>query len=56
MGTLVSSSVPLVQSIGIARGILNNRRIAGTLETFGDNLVRGNTSETSGTITAVGKT
>jgi general secretion pathway protein F len=32
MGTLVSSSVPLVQSIGIARGILNNRRIAGTLE------------------------
>jgi general secretion pathway protein F len=32
MGTLVSSSVPLVQSIGIARGILNNRKIAATLD------------------------
>jgi len=32
MGTLVSASVPLVQSIGISRGILNNRRIAGSLE------------------------
>ena len=32
MGTLVAASVPLVQSIGIARGILNNRRIAGSLE------------------------
>jgi general secretion pathway protein F len=33
MGTLVAASVPLVQSIGISRGILNNRRIAGSLET-----------------------
>ncbi len=32
MGTLVAASVPLVQSIGIARGILNNRRIAASLE------------------------
>ena len=33
MATLVSASVPLVQSLGISRGILNNRRIAGSLET-----------------------
>jgi general secretion pathway protein F len=32
MGTLVAASVPLVQSISISRGILNNRRIAGSLE------------------------
>jgi len=32
MGALVAASVPLVQSIGISRGILNNRRIAGSLE------------------------
>jgi general secretion pathway protein F len=32
MGTLVAASVPLVQSIGISRGILNNRRMAGSLE------------------------
>jgi general secretion pathway protein F len=32
MGTLVAASVPLVQSIGISRGILNNRRIAASLE------------------------
>ena len=32
MSTLVAASVPLVQSIGISRGILNNRRIAGSLE------------------------
>src|SRR6202049_4619436 len=32
MGTLVSNSVPLVQSIGIARATLNNQRIAGSLE------------------------
>jgi len=30
-------------------------RAAGTLETFGDNLVRGNTTETQGTITTVAK-
>ena len=31
-GDLVAASVPLVQSIGISRGILNNRRIAASLE------------------------
>ena len=31
MGTLVSNSVPLVQSLGIAGAILNNKRIAGAL-------------------------
>ncbi len=41
MGTLVSSSVPLVQSIGIARGILNNRRIAATLEKVAQGVKRG---------------
>jgi general secretion pathway protein F len=41
MGTLVASSVPLVQSIGIARGILNNRRIAGSLETVAQGVTRG---------------
>jgi general secretion pathway protein F len=41
MGTLVASSVPLVQSIGIARGILNNRRIAGTLESIAQGVKRG---------------
>src|SRR5580704_9331657 len=32
MGTLVASSVPLVSALGIARGILNNQRMAGSLE------------------------
>jgi general secretion pathway protein F len=41
MGTLVASSVPLVQSIGIARGILNNRRIAGSLEIVAQGVKRG---------------
>lgn len=41
MGTLVSSSVPLVQSIGIARGILNNRRIAATLDKVAQGVKRG---------------
>jgi general secretion pathway protein F len=41
MGTLVASSVPLVQSIGISRGILNNRRIAGTLEGIAQGVKRG---------------
>ena len=41
MGTLVASSVPLVQSIGIARGILNNRRIAGSLESVATGVKRG---------------
>ena len=41
MSTLVSSSVPLVQCIGISRGILNNRRIAGTLESVMQGVKRG---------------
>ena len=41
MGTLVAASVPLVQSLGIARGILNNRRIAGTLEQIAQGVKRG---------------
>src|SRR6202030_2746055 len=41
MGTLVAASVPLVQSIGIARGILNNLRIAGTLEQVSQGVKRG---------------
>ena len=41
MGTLVASSVPLVQSIGISRGILNNRRIAGSLEQVVQGVKRG---------------
>jgi general secretion pathway protein F len=41
MSTLVAASVPLVQSIGIARGILNNRRIAGTLEQVAQGVKRG---------------
>jgi general secretion pathway protein F len=41
MGTLVSSSVPLIQSIGIARGILNNRRIAASLEAVATGVKRG---------------
>ena len=31
-------------------------KVEGTLETFGDNMVRGNTTDTDGTITTVGKT
>lgn len=41
MGTLVSSSVPLVQAIGIAKGILNNRVIAGTLDRVAQGVKRG---------------
>jgi general secretion pathway protein F len=41
MGTLVASSVPLVASLGIARGILNNRRIAGSLEAVAQGVKRG---------------
>lgn len=41
MGTLVSNSVPLVQSIGIARATLNNMRIAGSLEIVSTGVKRG---------------
>jgi general secretion pathway protein F len=41
MSTLVAASVPLVQALGIARGILNNRRIAGSLEKVAQGVKRG---------------
>jgi len=41
MGTLVAASVPLVQSISISRGILSNRRMAGTLEQVAQGVKRG---------------
>ena len=41
MGTLVANSVPLVQSIGIAGAILNNKRIAGALEPIAQGVKRG---------------
>ena len=41
MATLVANSVPLVQSIGISAAILNNRRIAGTLEQVSQGVKRG---------------
>ena len=41
MSTLVANSVPLVQSIGIARGILNNRIIANSLEFVAQGVKRG---------------
>jgi general secretion pathway protein F len=41
MGTLVQSSVPLVQSIGIAGGILNNKRISGSLDIIAQGVKRG---------------
>jgi general secretion pathway protein F len=41
MGTLVSNSVPLVQSIGIARATLKNQRIAGSLEIVSTGVKRG---------------
>lgn len=41
MGTLVGNSVPLVQSIGIARAILNNKKIAASLEIVAQGVKRG---------------
>ena len=41
MGTLVANSVPLVQSLGIAGAILNNRRIAGSLDQVAQGVKRG---------------
>jgi general secretion pathway protein F len=41
MGTLVSNSVPLVQCISIAGAILNNKRIAGSLEIVSLGVKRG---------------
>jgi general secretion pathway protein F len=41
MGTLVANSVPLVQSIGISRAILNNKKIAGSLESVSLGVKRG---------------
>lgn len=41
MATLVANSVPLVQSIGISSAILNNRRIAGSLDAVAQGVKRG---------------
>lgn len=41
MSTLVANSVPLVQSIGIAAAILNNKRIAGALDGVAQGVKRG---------------
>jgi len=41
MGTLVQNSVPLVQSISISRAILNNKKIAGSLESVALGVKRG---------------
>ena len=41
MGTLVANSVPLVQSIGIAGAILNNKKIAGSLQQVTQGVKRG---------------
>ncbi|HLX44522.1 MAG TPA: type II secretion system F family protein [Bryobacteraceae bacterium] len=41
MSTLVTASVPLVQALGISRGILNNRRIAASLEGIARGVKRG---------------
>lgn len=41
MATLVANSVPLVQSIGIAAAILNNRKIAGALVEVAQGVKRG---------------
>lgn len=41
MSTLVANSVPLVQSLGIAKNILNNRRIAGALDSIATGVKRG---------------
>jgi len=41
MATLVANSVPLVQSLGIAGAILNNRRIASSLDAVSQGVKRG---------------
>jgi type II secretory pathway component PulF len=41
MGTLVSNSVPLVQSIAISGATLNNRKIAGSLQAVAQGVKRG---------------
>jgi general secretion pathway protein F len=41
METLVVNNVPLVQSLGIAKAILNNRKIAGSLDAVAEGVKRG---------------
>ncbi|BDC50993.1 type II secretion system protein F [Bryobacterales bacterium F-183] len=41
MGTLVANTVPLVQSLGIAEKILNNKRMSGTLQAVSQGVKRG---------------
>jgi len=58
-GLRVTGGEPVARISGstvTGNGIGLERITTGALETFGDNLVRGNVTETAGTITAVGKT
>ena len=41
MSTLVANSVPLVQSLGISAAILNNKKMAGSLEAVSQGVKRG---------------
>jgi general secretion pathway protein F len=41
MGTLIANGVPLVESLGISRAILTNRRMADSLETVAQGIKRG---------------
>ncbi|MEZ5366300.1 MAG: type II secretion system F family protein, partial [Bryobacterales bacterium] len=41
MGTLVSNTVPLVQSLAITKGILSNRVLSGSLEPISKGVKRG---------------
>jgi general secretion pathway protein F len=41
MGTLIGNGVPLVQSLGIARAILTNKRMSAALETVSQGIKRG---------------
>ena len=51
-----ASPVARIAALTVTGNGIGLRQEAGTLESFGDNLVRGNTTNASGTISAVGKT
>jgi len=57
-GLLTQDGSPVARIGGstVTRNTVGLMKFDGTLESFGDNLVRGNGSQTSGTITVVGKT
>ena len=54
--TVFASAVARIGASTVTRNGTGLAQTAGTLESYGDNLVRGNTTNTAGTITAVGKT